>query len=774
MVRMVGKNIQIKGIVQGVGFRPFIYKKALGYSLKGRVMNSSSGVLIDVEGPAGQLESFLNEITSNPPPLARITQVVVEDRIAMGYEKFEIIISQEEEGRREALVPPDVALCEDCKRDIFDSRSRYYLYPFTNCTNCGPRFTIVKDIPYDRSQTTMKEFLMCSQCRKEYEDPLDRRFHAQPVACPKCGPRVKLVNSLGGEVEPAAGDIFPTFRKLIKEGNIIALKGLGGFHLACNGVDYQAIKKLRDRKKRPAKPFAVMVRDVQVVKKICRLNEHEEQTLTGPIAPIVILEKTGNVPGNLAPGMTTLGVMVPYTPLHFLLFDEQIELLVMTSGNISNLPLVKDNEEAFRDLQKAADYFLIHDRDIFSRCDDSLVRVIDGEINYWRRSRGAVPHAIEVPAQVSGKSAAVLGSGSEMKNTFCLLKGNLAYLSQHIGELDCLEGMENYRESLNNFADLIDLKPSLLGFDYHPGYHITRLAQELPLAVKIPVQHHHAHMAACMAEHKLDEEVIGVILDGTGYGLDGKMWGFEFISGNYEEFFRHGHLQYVPLPGGERAIKNPWLMATAYLASYFSGGLEIAKEFFPGRDTEIDLVGKLIAQGLNSPLSSGCGRLFDAVSALLGVCEVNTYEGQAAIELGERVVSGIKDAYPFDIKASISNHNGSNFVLIPGLMLQQLMGDVKKGGHKQEMATKFHNTVIKMVLVGVQEVAAKTGLSKVMLSGGTWQNIYLLQEATNVLKEKGFQVFSHRLVPASDGGLALGQTMIAYRRWIKDVSGSSG
>jgi len=768
---MVRKSIQIKGIVQGVGFRPFIYKKALGYSLKGRVMNSSSGVLIDVEGPADQLESFMNEITSNPPPLARITQVVVEDKIAMGFEKFEIIISQVE-GRREALVPPDVALCEDCKGDIFDSQSRYYLYPFTNCTNCGPRFTIVKDIPYDRSQTTMKEFLMCSQCRKEYEDPLDRRFHAQPVACPKCGPRVKLVNSLGEEVEPE-GNVFAAFRKLIKEGNIIALKGLGGFHLACNGVDYQAIKKLRDRKKRPAKPFAVMVRDVQAVKKICRLNEHEEQTLTGPIAPIVILEKTGNMPENLAPGMTTLGVMVPYTPLHFLLFDDHIELLVMTSGNISNLPLVKDNEEAFRDLQKAADYFLIHDRDIFSRCDDSLVRVIDGEINYWRRSRGAVPHAVEVPAQVTGKSAAVLGSGSEMKNTFCLLKGNLAYLSQHIGELDCLEGIENYRESLKNFADLIDVKPSLLGFDYHPDYHITSLAQELPPAVKIPVQHHHAHMAACMAEHKLDEDVIGVILDGTGYGLDGKLWGFEFISGNYTEFLRQGHLQYVPLPGGERAIKNPWLTATAYLASYVSDGLEFANKIFPGRGTEINLVDKLIKQGLNSPLSSGCGRLFDAVSALLGVCEVNTYEGQAAIELGELVVPGITEFYPFEIESFSSDDEERGFLLLPALMLDQVIKDITKGDEQREIATKFHNTVAQMVLKGVLAAANKTCLTKVVLSGGTWQNLYLLQDTTRILKENGFQVFSHRLVPGNDGGLALGQAMIAYRRWIKDVSGSS-
>jgi hydrogenase maturation protein HypF len=770
---MAGKSIQIKGIVQGVGFRPYIYKKALSYSLKGRVMNAGSGVLIDVEGTAGQLDRFLEEITSSPPPLARITKIIVEDKEDVGFDKFEIITSQHSE-EKEALVPPDVALCKDCKDDMFNAQSRYFQYPFTNCTNCGPRFTIVKDIPYDRSKTTMEHFTMCPQCRVEYADPFNRRFHAQPVACPNCGPQVKLVDNLGQEVKLATGDVFSAFRKLIKQGHIVALKGLGGFHLACNGVDYQAINKLRDRKKRPAKPFAVMARDVRSIRKICSLSKQEEDVLTGPVAPIVILTKTGNVPANLAPGMTTLGVMVPYTPLHFLLFDDELELLVMTSGNISNLPLVKDNQEAFKDLPKVADYFLIHDREIFNRCDDSLVRVVNGEATYWRRSRGAVPQAIEVPVDVSDKRMAVLGSGSEMKNTFCLVKGNLAYMSQHVGELDCLEGMENYRVSLDNFTKLIDVNPFLLGFDYHPGYHITRLAQELPLAIKIPVQHHHAHMAACMAEHNLDEQVIGVILDGTGYGLDGKLWGFEFISGNYEDFYRHGHLQYVPLPGGERAIKNPWLMATAYLANNFSNGLEIAKEFFPGKEGEINLANKLIAQGLNSPLSSGCGRLYDAVSALLGVCMVNTYEGQAAIELGELAASDVRDAYAYELKVTLSEQGANDFVLMPRLMLRQIIEDVKKGVPKQEIVTKFHNTVIKMVLTGVEEAAAHTGLAKVILSGGTWQNIYLLQEATRILQEKNFQVYSHRLVPANDGGLALGQAMIAYRRWKKDVSGSSG
>jgi len=766
------KSIQIKGIVQGVGFRPYVYKKALQYQLKGWVMNTGKGVIIDVEGSPSVLETFIKDVVHNPPSLAQIREVKVEAVAELKqYTKFEIIMSQDKDCK-DALVPPDVSLCDDCKREIFDSKDRHYSYPFTNCTNCGPRFTIVKDIPYDREQTTMQEFEMCTSCKEEYGNPLNRRFHAQPVACPICGPKVELVDKQGVPIELDQGDIFKTVRRILKEGHILALKGLGGFHLACNAKDFRAIEKLRQRKRRPHKPFAAMARDLKVVKGFCKVNKEEEIAITAPSAPIVILDRLNLsdsenresfLPDNLAPGIGTLGVMVPYTPLHFLLFDEQLDFLLMTSGNISNLPLVKDNLEALEQLGAIADYFLIHNRNIYNRCDDSLVRVINGEPSYLRRSRGAVPQALELPIEKA--EVAILGTGSEMKNTFCLLKGNSAYMSQHIGELQFLEGMVNYRESLDNFAKLIDVDPAVVGYDMHPGYQVTKLAQELPMAQRIPVQHHHAHMTACMAENNLDEAVIGAILDGTGYGTDGNLWGFEIFAGNYEDFTRIAHLDYIPLPGGERAIKSPWLTAVAYLIKSLQDGRERAGRIFTDKAEELELISKMIAQNINSPLSSGCGRVFDAVSALMGVCRESSYEGQAAIELGELVIDGVLDSYSFKLNKGVISFKS---------LFREIVGDLEKWIDQRVIVTKFHNTIVNMVVGGVELARAQTGLSKVVLSGGTWQNEYLLLHATQALENRDFSVYSHSKVPCNDGGLALGQAVVAYRRWQKDVSSSSG
>ena len=769
---MARKSIQIKGIVQGVGFRPYVYKRALQYQLKGWVMNTGRGVIIDVEGSSTALEAFVKEILHNPPTLAQISMIEVEDQSELKlYKRFEIIRSQANESK-EALVPPDVSLCEDCKKEIFDSSDRHYNYPFTNCTNCGPRFTIVKDIPYDRAQTTMQEFEMCAFCKEEYENPLHRRFHAQPVACPNCGPKVKLVDKEGVQVELDQGDLFKTVKRILKEGHLLALKGLGGFHLACNAKDRGAIEKLRQRKRRPSKPFAVMARDLKVVKEFCKVNKEEEVVLTAPAAPIVVLDRLNLghsenreafLPNNLAPRIGTLGVMLPYTPLHFLLFDEELEFLVMTSGNISNLPLVKENQEALEQLGVIADYFLIHNRLIYNRCDDSLVRVINGKMSYLRRSRGAVPQAIEMP--FANIDLVVLGTGSEMKNTFCLLKGNSAYMSQHIGELAYLEGMLNYTESLDNFARLIDVNPKVLGYDMHPGYQVTKLAQELPMAQKIPVQHHHAHMAACMAENNLDEPVIGAILDGTGYGIDGNLWGFEFLTGDYEDFTRIAHLNYVPLPGGERAIKNPWLTAVAYIVNSYQDGKERAQIVFPDKAEELELVTKMIAKNINSPLSSGCGRIFDAVSALVGLCKESSYDGQAAIELGEQVIAGVSDSYSFKVNKGVISYKR---------LFREIVEDIENQIKRRVIVTKFHNTIVNMVIAGVELARTQTGLSKVVLSGGTWQNEYLFLQVTQALKERGFSVYSHSKVPCNDGGLALGQAAIACRRWQKNVSCSSG
>lgn len=778
---MVRKQIQVKGIVQGVGFRPYVYKKALEYSLSGRVKNSSSGVLIDVEGPLPQLAAFEKELLENPPPLAQISEITACEKEICGYTNFQIVPSVEHTGK-EALVPPDVALCPDCKRDIFTPHDRHYLYPFTNCTNCGPRFTIVKNIPYDRPQTTMGAFQMCHFCKTDYDNPLDRRFHAQPVACPECGPNVVLTATGGKPAALLDGDVFATVRSLLLAGKIIAVKSLGGFHLACDAKNPVAVSELRKRKKRPFKPFAVMARDINTVKQYCRVTPEEETVLNGPVSPIVILNrhKEELLPENLAPGIATLGVMVPYTPLHFLLFDGETDLLVMTSGNISNLPLVGKNEGALRQLRPVADFFLMHNRDIYNRCDDSLVRVIDGKARYWRRSRGAVPAAVSVPhttaEQIEGaKETAVLGTGGEMKNAFCLLKKGRAYLSQHIGELDSLEGMEHFLESLQHFASLIDVSPTILGYDMHPHYSLTRLAHELPPAEKFPVQHHHAHMAACMAENGLDEQVLGAVLDGTGYGPDGNLWGFEILTGDYNGFTRHAHLAYVPLPGGDKAIKNPWLTAVSYLICHVPRGRELAERVFPGKKREIELTANMLERKFNSPLSSGCGRLFDAFSALLDICLSNTYEGQAAIELGEYATHQTDESYSFGTQITTDPQRPSRtkYILLPGPVFQSALQDLEKGITKNEVATKFHNTVINMVVTGIERASLENGLKKVVLSGGTWQNEVLLKNTANKLREKGFSVYDHSRVPANDGGLALGQAMVAYRRWQRNVLGGS-
>ncbi len=756
-------RVTVKGIVQGVGFRPFIYNLAVALGLKGSVLNSGRGVIIDVEGDTGIIKLFMKELEANPPRLARVISIEREELEPRGYRTFEILFSRSD-NQREALVPPDVALCGQCHQDVLNRRDRHYRYPFTNCTNCGPRFTIVRDLPYDRKATSMGGFPMCQNCRAEYKNPGDRRFHAQPVACPRCGPQVTLVTSQGA---PIKGDWLIRFKQLIKDGKIGAIKGLGGFHLVCDAANSDAIHALRERKRRPAKPFAVMCRDLETVKKYCFVDEEEEEVLTAPEAPIVILHKRVDIlPRGLAPGLATLGVMLPYTPLHLLLFDDQVDVLVMTSGNYSDLPLAKDNEEALEQLGSIADFFLLHNRDIINRCDDSLVRVIEKEPHLLRRSRGYVPRGIRVPVQKNGP--VILGMGGEMKNTFCLLKGKQAFLSQYIGEMDSLESEKNFLDSLDRFSKLIKAQPTIVAHDLHPNYRTTELAQTIPAEQRCAVQHHHAHFVSCLTENEKTGPALGVIIDGTGYGADGCVWGFEILSGDYSSYERLYHLKYLPLPAGEAAVKNPWMMAVAYLHNYIGdAGRQVVEKLLPEKENKLDFCWQVLGSNFNSPLTSSGGRLFDAVSSLLGICHQNSYEGQAAVELSEllprTIQHGVKP-YPFTIRGQ---------EIDPGETIKNILDDLLGEASREQIALKFHHTAARMIVEAVQAAAEQTGTAEVALSGGVWQNRYLFLLTKDLLEKEGLSVLYHRQVPCNDGGISLGQSVVAHWRWRKNVSGNT-
>jgi len=748
----------IKGVVQGVGFRPFVYNLALALGIKGSVLNSGEGLVIEAEGEEQDIRNFLKELKENTPRLAKISDYQEIELPPCGYRSFEILKSAPGNDK-EALIPPDVATCPECAKEIFDPQDRHYQYPFTNCTNCGPRFTVINEVPYDRPKTSMAVFEMCDECAREYSDPVDRRFHAQPIACPKCGPRVEVVDRRGARIDGQKGWLERCW-DILKEGKILALKGLGGFHLICNAKNSEAIKVLRRRKGRDAKPFAVMGRDLETVQKYCLTSQQEAELLCSPQAPIVILRKRAScmLPGELAPGLKTLGFMLPYTPLHHLLLNGPFDVLVMTSGNYSSLPLVKENSRALSELHEIADFFLMHDREIVNRCDDSLVRIVDGEEQIYRRSRGYVPGYL--PVRRGSKTPVILGVGGEMKNSFCLLKKEQAFMSQYIGEIDSVEGEENLFASLNNFQKLIGVKPEIVAYDSHPGYHSAQAALKIYAPAYEQIQHHHAHLASCMADNGMDnEEVIGIILDGTGYGDDGNLWGFEALTGNYSGFKRRYHLAYVPLPGGEMAIRQPWRTAVAYLVTFLQErGKKYAAMLF--KDKKVDVVEKMVARGFNSPLSSGCGRLFDAVSALTGICLENTYEGQAAIELGEVALEPEEgfyfQPYPYEIRDGI---------VFPGGIIEEILKDRFSGVPAEIISTKFHQTMVCVTGELAERISAMTGLKKVVLSGGTWQNSYLLQAIKRLLEARGYQVLTHSRAPANDGGIALGQVMIANWRW---------
>jgi hydrogenase maturation protein HypF len=752
-------SISVRGIVQGVGFRPFVYGLAVEHNLKGWVYNTSEDVKIEVEGEAEAVEQFELELEAKAPPLAYIENVTIEHHPPLGYKNFEIRHSQAQEGKYQ-LISPDVATCQACLGELLNPEDRRYRYPFTNCTNCGPRFTIIEDMPYDRPQTTMRYFQMCPQCQAEYDNPLDRRFHAQPNACPKCGPQVKLIDNLGNLV--AGSNPIAAASQLLKEGKIVAVKGLGGFLLACDATSDTAVKALRRRKKRSSKPFAIMVTDIDEAKRHCHVSPEEENLLTSPQSPIVLMRwrEDSSVSREVAPNLRFLGIMLPYTPLHHVLLRDTGLPLVMTSGNLSEEPIARDNDEALRRLSGIADYFLIHNRDIYSRYDDSVAIMERGSSQLIRRARSYAPYPIRLPFAAKQ----VLGCGAEEKNTFCLTRDNYAFLSQHIGDMENVETLEHFDNTISLYKRLFHVKPKIIAHDLHPDYLATKYARELgESGMKIvPVQHHHAHIASCLADNGLESPVIGVAFDGTGMGADGSIWGGEFLVADYRNAHRAGHLEYLPLPGGATAIKRPYRTAVAYVLTLLGENalnhvLPVMKE---ADDMEIEVIKRQIERKINSPLSSSMGRLFDAISALLGIRGKIDYEGQAAVELEmaayEEDYDHAQESYPY----RIVEDQGIRIVHLRDL-LSAVMEDLHQGTSKGRISVKFHNTVARMINEMCHLIADETGITQVALSGGVFQNRLLSRKAVSLLESSGFQVFTHRQVPCNDGGISLGQAVIA-------------
>ncbi len=756
------KQVRVRGLVQGVGFRPFIYNLAHSLGLSGHVLNSTSGVTIEIEGAEDALHEFLHRLQTESPALSDIQEISVAEVEALGNVGFDIRDSREESDEF-CLISPDAATCADCLEDFTGRSNRRFLYPFTNCTNCGPRYTIVNDVPYDRPKTTMAAFAMCEGCRAEYLDPRNRRFHAQPNACAVCGPALALVKN--GESEPKqfdasrTADILCEARRLLRAGSILAVKGLGGFLLACDAENDGAVRELRMRKRRSDKPFALMSRDVDAVDKFCLVSEIDRVALTSLRRPIVVLPRRfeSSISEQVAPGNNTIGVMLPYTPLHYLLFGDSanepsaFSALVMTSGNISEEPIVVSNEQALRELRTVADWFVLHNRDIYMRVDDSVVRTFHGRERVLRRSRGFVPQPVDLGISLSE----ILACGAELKNTFCLTKGHYAILSQHIGDLQNYETLQFFQETFENLKKLFRVEPEAVAYDLHPLYMSSRFAQTLPIERKIAVQHHHAHIASCMAENHLQGEVIGVAFDGTGYGTDGQIWGGEFLVADFGGFKRQAHFRYVPLPGGDAAVRQPWRMALSYLRDRYGANIPRVAFLKSIPEKQIALVDAMLARGINTIKTSSCGRLFDAVASLIGLRHEVNFEGQAAIELEAIAMDGVNEEYPFRLD------EGDSVEIDFRATIEAIVQDLDHAKTRPYISSCFHNTVARATVEMCRWIREDTKLNRVCLSGGTFQNHYLLDRAVNWLREADFEVFFLSTVPANDGGISLGQAVIA-------------
>ncbi len=740
---MERRAITIVGIVQGVGFRPYVYRLASQFALYGFVKNNSGDVEIEVEGDLQNLDRFCAELPRDPPPLARIERLSWTPRPPRGELDFRIEGSESVKSGP-IFFSPDVATCDDCLREMNDPLDRRYLYPFLNCTNCGPRLTIIKGAPYDRARTTMADFPMCAACRAEYEDPANRRFHAQPIACRVCGPQLEFRGD-------ASGEPLRAFADSLQAGKIGALKGLGGYHLLCLANADSTVRELRRRKERDAKPFALMVRDLASADLLCEIDTLERELLTSPGRPVVLLRRRpdSDVAADVAPGNPMLGVMLPYTPLHHLLFRELGNVpLVMTSGNRSDEPIAYDDADAIKRLADIADVFLMHDRPIHIRCDDSVTRVVDGFELPLRRSRGYAPQPLRLPFSVP---VPILAVGSQLKATFALGIDLHAFLSHHLGDLDHYEALRAFQHDITLYETLFALDPVLLACDLHPNYASSRYARERGKPL-LTIQHHHAHMASCMADNGLKEFVIGVSFDGTGYGTDGAVWGGEFLIGDYRQFQRAAHFVYVGMPGADQAIREPWRMALAHL--HHAEAPNVLEGRIPSQALRIATT--MLERELNTPKTSSAGRLFDAVSALLGLRDQVDYEGQAAIEL-EWLATRTPRCGSYDYNVE----SGEALVIDTRPMIREIAREVVRKTPVAVVARRFHSTLVEIIADVCGRLRNSTELDRVVLSGGVFLNALLTREVCERLKNDGFDVYRHRQVPPGDGGLSLGQLAIA-------------
>ena len=731
-------KLEIIGAVQGVGFRPFVYRLAKELDLRGWIINTPEGVKIEVEGE--NLDLFLKRLQEEKPPLAYIYSISFEYAEEVGYTDFEIKESHSE-GKREVFILPDVGTCDECLKEVFDTKDRRYMYPFTNCTHCGPRFTIIEKLPYDRPNTTMKVFEMCQECEREYNDPTNRRFHAQPNACPKCGPRVFLYYKEGnllGESEEAIDLAI----QAVKEGKIVAVKGIGGFHLICDATNEKAVNTLRMRKRRQEKPFAVMFKSLQQLKEYACPTDLEEALLSSPQRPIVLIEKVqDSLPETIAPGLKRIGAFLPYSPLHYIILSKLDVPVVATSGNYSEEPIVKDNEEALNKLSEIADLILVHNREIKRRCDDSVVKVVGGIPLPIRRSRGYAPLPVKLPYKLKNK---VLATGGMLKNTFAIAWDDKVFISQHVGDVENYQTLKSFEEMVFDLLNLYQFEPEIVVCDMHPRYETTKWAEFFSEERNIPllkVQHHYAHILSCMAENGIEDEVLGIAWDGTGYGEDGTLWGGEFLVCHYKNYKRAYHFKPFRLIGGEKAVKEPRRVALSLLLELFG---EKAIDFnLPFDRKELEMLFNAWSKGINSPFSSSVGRLFDAVCSLLGIRHINNYEGQSAMILEDLYNPTIKDHYSYSIEGQIIDWRTT---------ILEILQDKER----EKVPSRFINTLAKIAL----DIARRVGIEKVCLSGGVMQNDALVSKIKEGLTKDGFWVYTHQKVPANDGGLCLGQ--VAY------------
>jgi len=760
-----GAAIRFQGIVQGVGFRPLVYRRALSLGLKGTIQNTDSGVLIEVDGAESDIQAFYRDILSNPPVLAEIHESSIQIGDSHGYREF-VILGSEEMGVGFTPVSPDIATCDACIREVTDPSDRRYRYPFTNCTDCGPRFTIIRSIPYDRKNTTMHVFPMCPRCRVEYENPLDRRYHAQPNACGICGPALKLLLPDGTAVQ---GDPIEKAIEMFRTGRILAVKGLGGYHLALSPERESWVRRLRERKRRPGKPLALMARDMESVRQYCMVTQQEEKLLRSPERPIVLLKRDGEglkLPLEVAPDTDWLGIMLPYTPLHHVLMHEGPQLLIMTSANLTEEPLCYLDDDAVRSLEGIADAFLTHNREIHRPCDDSVIMVVEETAIPIRRSRGYVPRMVRAPGPVRQ----LLAAGASEKNTFCVFKDGKAFVSHHIGDLNNEKSIDAYTRGIHDFLDMFRVEPEAVACDLHPDYESTRYAEQLSEEWGVPlfrVQHHHAHISAVMGLQDIRDKVIGVALDGTGYGPDETVWGGEFLLADTGRFERAGHYRAVPMPGGERCIEDISRMGVSYLLSAY-GRAEDIPDFSFKRDVgmqNIKVFEDMITASINTPYTSSCGRLFDAVSAILGLCNRPSYDAQGAILL-EHAAGEMEDlAEPY------AHHIDDDLLIHFDATIREIVDDIRNGSARQKIARRFHATIIRSGIALCERIRKRTGIQTVVLGGGVFQNRIVLSHFLRGLRDSGFTVHVNSELPPNDGGISYGQGITALVLLTEGVPG---